>query len=124
MTQSRSLEANLDKPITGKGTPWSAQHNIRAVPRERRMSLLISWSVPIFLAASITGAAQNIEHYRTLKSERDRINDKLAALGAGEEVVAFLLAVAGQSATLAHVTGEVRDWLGARNSLGRFNVGL
>jgi len=30
----------------------------------------------------------------------------------------------GRSATLAHVTGEVREWLDERNSLGRFKVGL
>ncbi len=59
-----------------------------------------------------------------LKTERDRINDKLAALGTGEEVVGFLLSVAGQSATLGHVTGEVREWLDERKSLERFKVGL
>jgi hypothetical protein len=52
------------------------------------------------------------------------IEEKLAALGTGEEVVVFLMAVAGRSATLAHVTEEVREWLNDRDSLGRFNVRL
>ena len=76
------------------------------------------------LSASITDAARSAEHFKTLKIERDRINDKLAAIGTGEEVVGFLLAVAWRSATLAQVTGEVRAWLDERNSLGRFKVGL
>ncbi len=76
------------------------------------------------LAVSITDATRSTGHYRTLKTERDRNNDKPAALGAGEEVVVFLLAVAGRSATLAHVTGQVREWLDEWHSLGRFKVGL
>jgi ABC-type transporter Mla subunit MlaD len=76
------------------------------------------------LAAQIADAARSTEQYETLKDELDRINDKLSDLGAGEEVVDFLLAVAGQTATLENVTGEVREWLEERHSLGRFKVGL
>jgi hypothetical protein len=74
------------------------------------------------LAAQIADAARSTEQYETLKDELDRINDKLSDLGAGEEVVDFLLAVAGQTATLENVTGEVREWLEERHSLGRFKV--
>ncbi len=76
------------------------------------------------LAVSITDATRSTEHYRAVKTERDNIEEKLAVLGAGEEVVVFLMAVAGRFATLAHVTEEVREWLDERDSLGRFDLRL
>ena len=76
------------------------------------------------LAATIEDAERSTEQFRALTTERDRTKVKLAELGAGEEVVHFLLAVAERSANLGDVTTEVRDWLNARNALDRFKVGL
>jgi len=76
------------------------------------------------LAATIEDAQQNTEQLRALTTERDRTKVMLADLGAGEEVVHFLLAVAERSANLGDVTTEVRDWLDARDALERFKVGL
>jgi len=76
------------------------------------------------LAATIEDAERSTEQFRALTTERDRTKVKLAELGAGEEVVHFLLAVAERSANLGNVTAEVRDWLNARNALDRFKVGL
>ena len=76
------------------------------------------------LATAVEDVERGTEQYGTLTVERDRTNEKLAALGAGDGVVDFLLAVAGQTATLEKVTGEVREWLDERHSLGRFKVGL
>jgi hypothetical protein len=76
------------------------------------------------LAATIEDAEQNTEQFRALTNERDRTKVMLADLGAGEEVVHFLLAVAERSANLANVTAEVRAWLDARDALECFKVGL
>jgi hypothetical protein len=76
------------------------------------------------LSASIEDATRSSEQFTALKKDRDHTNDKLVALGAGEGVVDFLLAVAGQTATLEKVTGDVREWLDARGALERFKVGL
>ena len=76
------------------------------------------------LAATIEDAQQNNEQLRALTTERDHTKVMLADLGAGEEVVHFLLAVAERFANLGDVTTEVRDWLNERKALERFRVGL
>jgi hypothetical protein len=76
------------------------------------------------LAAIIEDAEQSTTQFKTLTTERDRTKVMLADLGAGEEMVYFLLAVAERSANLGNVTAEVRDWLNERKALERFRVGL
>lgn len=76
------------------------------------------------LVASVTDATENAEQYSALLVERDQVNEKLTSLGAGEAVVAFLLAVAEQHASLNHATDDVRAWLGERYALERFKMEL
>ncbi len=76
------------------------------------------------LGASADDAERSTGEFTALAAERDRAKDRLVELGAGANVVDFLLAVADQSATLANVTAEVRGWLEDRNALERFKVGL
>jgi hypothetical protein len=76
------------------------------------------------LAASTDDPERCAQQFRALIAERDSAREKLGGLGAGDDVVAFLLAVAGHSATLEHVTAEVREWLEAHSTLRRFKVGL
>jgi hypothetical protein len=76
------------------------------------------------LAATIEDAERCTAQFGALSTERDHTKVMLADLGAGEEVVHFLLAVAERSADLGDVTAEVRDWLDARDALERFKVGL
>jgi len=76
------------------------------------------------LAASLDDAERSTGEFNNLTTERDQSKEKLAELGAGSQVVDFLLAVADQSATLASVTEEVRDWLDEGEALARFKVGL
>jgi hypothetical protein len=76
------------------------------------------------LAATVEDAERSTEQFRTITTERDRTKVMLADLGAGEEVLHFLLAVAERSANLGNVTTEVGAWLDARNALERFKVGL
>jgi|GEM_PF-3634621 len=76
------------------------------------------------LADSMDDPEQCAQQFSTLTAERDSAREKLGGLGAGDDVVAFLLAVAGHSATLGDVTPEVRDWLKERSALERFKVGL
>jgi hypothetical protein len=76
------------------------------------------------LATSVTNATECAAKYLALIADRDRTNKALTSLGAGTDVVEFLLAVAEQSATLMKVNENVRAWLAERHSLGRFKVGL
>lgn len=62
--------------------------------------------------------------YRELMTNRDTLHDRLKHLGAGKEVVDFLLAVADEKASLADVTSTVQEWLTGRDALGQFRVGL
>jgi hypothetical protein len=62
--------------------------------------------------------------YRELMTNRDMLHDRLKHLGAGKEVVDFLLAVADEKASLADVTSTVQEWLTGRDALGQFRVGL
>jgi len=76
------------------------------------------------LASSADDPAQCAQQFSALTAERDSAREKLGRLGAGDDVVQFLLAVAEHSATLEHVTAAVREWLDAHNALSRFKVGL
>jgi hypothetical protein len=76
------------------------------------------------LASSADDPERCAQQFSALTAERDSAREKLGRLGAGDDVVAFMLAVAGHSATLGHVTAEVREWLDAHNARNRFKVGL
>ena len=99
---------------------------LREIPETRQLGIeMESLSERVKkLSSPIADAMNSGKEFESLRKDRDQIHNKLTSLGAGEEVVAFLLAVADQSATLMDVTGEVREWLFGRSALRRFKVGL
>lgn len=76
------------------------------------------------LASVLPTSTKKQKEYNELLKRREALSDRLKNLGAGPEVVAFLVAVANREATLAHVTPGVHEWLGSRDALGRFRIGL
>lgn len=76
------------------------------------------------LANVLPASTKKQNEYNELAKKRDALLARLKNLGAGPEVVAFLVAVANREATLAHVTPGVQEWLGSREALGRFRIGL
>lgn len=120
---NRGWKAKIDQAFAATGELGGV---LREIPETRQLG---SEMEGIALQAgqlktNLEDAEGRIARFEALVAERDRTRDSLTSLGAGKDVVDFLSAVASQSATLATVTAEVRNWLDERNALGRFKVGL
>lgn len=76
------------------------------------------------LASVLPSSSEKQKEYRELLKKREALLERLKKLGAGPEVIAFLIAVANQEATLTHATPDVHEWLGSRDALNKFRVGL
>jgi hypothetical protein len=76
------------------------------------------------LAANLESAQKQEKELTQLQKARDEANESLKQLGTGEDVVAFLLAVANQSATVGKLTANVRTWLAERQALELFKISL
>jgi hypothetical protein len=76
------------------------------------------------LASVLPSSTKKQKQYNELLKKREALLGRLKKLGAGPEVIAFLIAVANQDATLAHATADVNEWLGSRDALSEFRIGL
>lgn len=119
----RGWKANIDRAFFATGRLGSV---LREIPETQQLGLEMEslFRAAEMLAASFDDAEQCAEQFGALTNRRDSAKGDLAQLGAGENVVNFLSAVAERSASLANVTSEVRDWLEERKALERFKVSL
>jgi hypothetical protein len=76
------------------------------------------------LASELPVSAEQKLEYEALVTKRESLLALLKKLGAGPEVVHFLLAVANKNATLTDATTGVYEWLKSRNALSSFRIGL
>jgi hypothetical protein len=76
------------------------------------------------LAANLESAQKQEKELTQFQKARDEANENLKQLGTGDDVIAFLLAVANQSATVETLTSKVRRWLAERQALKLFKISL
>jgi hypothetical protein len=76
------------------------------------------------IASELPVSAEQKLEYEALVKKRESLLALLKKLGAGPEVVHFLLAVANKNATLTDATPGVYEWLKSRNALSSFRIGL
>ncbi len=74
---------------------------------------------------SSRGSANRLEQrFRANKRRLEDLHKELSNIGAGQEVVTFLLQIATDDATLESCGDEVRRWLAERDALALFRVVL
>ena len=119
----RGWKAKIDHTFAATGRLGSV---LRQIPETRELGAEMETLIDRakHLATSMDNAAQDAAQFTALTVERDVTKTQLAKSGTGQEVINFLLAVATDTATLANVTAEVREWLDARQASERFKVGL
>jgi len=69
-------------------------------------------------------SATQVEAYRALLEEANAVRSDIAAIGAGESIERFLLALASETATLDMVDEAVLRWIRDRRSDHRFRLSL
>lgn len=76
------------------------------------------------LSNSLETAQRLKKEFTQLQKAKDEANASLKQLGTGVDVIAFLLAVANQQATVGNLTPQVRSWLTERQALDLFKISL
>lgn len=76
------------------------------------------------LANDIRSFSEQSNVYENLKTRRDDLLREMNDFGAGQEVEDFLLFVADDKATLAHITPTVHKWLISHKAVNYFRVSL
>ena len=76
------------------------------------------------LKNSFPPPANSLELHRDMLHDAEEIRKNLAAIGAGESVQTFLIAVAKETATLDMVDESVLQWIRDRHAENRFRLSL
>jgi len=87
-------------------------------------SLLSLWQSAESLTRGIQNPTASVQELQTLLDQRQEVRGRFRTAGIGEQVAAFLEAIADGPVPVSHLTDEVREWLAKVEAEEAFKVSL